>query len=124
MKAWPPGVIVVPTVPTTASQYAGATLRWGITRLTAAVLQSGLARKADRMYAPEMTAPTAMKRYCTLLKLPFQISRTIRIAAVTALTGSGTPKSSDPGASRQRSRWGQVGRRSGHDGALERAGRD
>ena len=32
MKAWPQGVMVVPTVPTTASQYTGEDDSWGITR--------------------------------------------------------------------------------------------
>ena len=65
-----------------------------MTRLAAAVPQSGLARKAEKMYAAEMTAPTAMNRYWTLLKLPLEMSRTMSTAAATALTGRGTPKSS------------------------------
>ena len=94
MNAWPHGVMVVPTVPTTASQYAGDTARCGMTRFSAAAPQSGLARKADRMYAAEMTAPTAMNRYWTLLKLPLEMSSTITMAAATALIGRGTPNSS------------------------------
>src|SRR5689334_24230387 len=41
MNAWPHGVIVVPTVPTTASQYAGEADSCGWTRLETAADQSG-----------------------------------------------------------------------------------
>ena len=47
MKAWPHGVIVVPTVPTTASQYTGDDESWGWNMAWAACDQSGWARKAE-----------------------------------------------------------------------------
>ena len=47
MKAWPHGVIVVPTVPTTASQYAGDVESWGMDHGLRGLYQSGWARKAE-----------------------------------------------------------------------------
>ena len=47
MKAWPHGVIVVPTVPTTASQYTGDADSCGVTSDWKARAQSGCAWIAE-----------------------------------------------------------------------------
>ena len=47
MNAWPHGVIVVPTVATTASQYAAEPDPLGTRREEAALPQSGCDSKAD-----------------------------------------------------------------------------
>ncbi len=67
MKAWPHGVIVVPTVATTATQYPAFDSRCGITSELAAWPQSGRASRAEMKYAVETQMPTATKRYWTLL---------------------------------------------------------
>ena len=94
MNAWPHGVIVVPTVPTTASQYALVSAPCGMISDVAARPQSGWASTADAMYASDTPTPTATNAYCTRLKLPAVISSTTATAEMAALTGTGTPNRS------------------------------
>ena len=93
MKPWPHGVIVVPTVPTTASMYAPLNVPCGMTSDDAARPQSGWARTAETTYAADTRMPIPTKTYWTRLKLPRPISVMTAVAASSALNATGTPNS-------------------------------
>ncbi len=91
MNAWPHGVIVVPTVPTTATQYAALNEPCGITSAWPATLQSGCASSAETRYEIETPNPTATNRYWMRLKLPRVSSTMTTTPEMATLTGVGTP---------------------------------
>src|SRR4051794_26333381 len=98
MNPWPHGVIVVPTMPTTASQYAGDEESCGRTIDCSACPQSGWAAIADQTYAPGtatrmITNGGGPRRYD-----PRAMKATTTTAAMAALIWGGTPKipSADP----------------------------
>src|SRR4051794_17678644 len=98
MNPWPHGVIVVPTMPTTASQYAGDEESCGRTRDCSACPQSGCAAIADQTYAPETATPMITNRSWTRPYDPSAMKATTTTAAIAALIWGGTPKipSADP----------------------------
>ena len=63
MNAWPHGVIVVPTVPTTASRYAAVTCPCGATRSLRALAPVRMGEDRRDYVATETPAPIARKTY-------------------------------------------------------------
>src|SRR5262245_4318900 len=91
MNAWPQGVMVVPTTPTTASQYAGDDWSCGTTSAWAAAPQSGCASAPDTTYATDTSSPMTTNTVWTRRKLPAAMKPMTMSAASSALTCGGTP---------------------------------
>src|SRR3954464_6291701 len=98
MNPWPHGVIVVPTMPTTASQYAGDDDSCGRRTDWSARAQSGLDAIAEKTYAAETATPMTTNRICTRRYDPSAMNATTTNAALAALIWGGIPKipSADP----------------------------
>ena len=94
MNPWPHGVIVVPTVPTTASMYAPLNVPCGISSEFAARGQSGLGEeRRDDVRGRDERRRSPTKKYWTRLKLPRLMSVITASAASTELIATGTPNS-------------------------------
>src|SRR5205085_11776783 len=92
MKAWPQGVMVVPTVPITATRYRPVAEPCGISVWESAVPQSGLERNAEMAYASEVPIPTARNTNWTRRKFARDNRKMMASAARAELSQIGTPK--------------------------------
>src|SRR5207245_8856104 len=92
MKAWPQGVMVVPTVPITATRYRPVAEPCGMRVWESAAPQSGLERNAEMAYASEVPIPTARNTNWTRRKFARDNRKMIASAARAELRQIGKAK--------------------------------